>query len=95
MVRDEWAVFIAFDSPVPETYARDITTFVRSASGAWEHDDERRVNVRVHAPDVVRLLADEGVAAELARGFDGAGSGSRRGCSRSPECDANRGGSPG
>ena len=70
MVRDEWAVFIAFDSPDPETYVRDITTFVRSASGAWQRDDERHVNVLVHAPDVVRLLADEGVEAEIARGFD-------------------------
>ena len=70
MVSDEWAVFVAFDSPDPETYARDITTFVRSASGAWLRDDERHVNVLVHAPDVVRLLADEGVEAEIARGFD-------------------------
>ncbi len=70
MVRDEWAVFIAFDSPHPEIYARDITTFVRSASGAWQRDDERHVNVLVHGPDVVRLLADEGVEAEVARGFD-------------------------
>ena len=70
MVRDEWAVFIAFDSSDPETYARDITAFVRSASGAWQRDDERHVNVLVHAPDVVRLLADEGIEAEIARGFD-------------------------
>ena len=70
MVSVEWAVFVAFDSPDPETYARDITTFVRSASGAWLRDDERHVNVLVHAPDVVRLLADEGVQAEIARGFD-------------------------
>ncbi len=69
-VRDEWAVFIAFDSPAPETYARDITTFVRSASGVWQRDDERHVNVLVHVPDVVRLLADEGVDAETGRGFD-------------------------
>ena len=66
MVRGDWAVFIAFDSPDPETYARDITTFVRSASGAWQRDDERHVNALVHA----RLLADEGVEAEIARGFD-------------------------
>ena len=70
MVRDEWAVVIAFDSPDPETYARDITTFVRSASGAWLRDDEHHVNVLVHAPDVVRLLADEGVEAEILPGFD-------------------------
>ena len=70
IIRDEWAVFIAFDSPDPETYARDITTFVRSASGAWQRDDERHGNVLVHAPDVVRLLADDGVEAQIARGFD-------------------------
>lgn len=70
MVKDEWAVFLAFDSPDPETYARDITTFVRSASGAWQRDRERHVNVLVDTSDVVRLLAEEGVEAETARGFD-------------------------
>ena len=39
MVRDDWAVFIDVDSPDPETYARDITTFVRSASSGWQRDD--------------------------------------------------------
>ncbi len=34
------------------------------------HSDERHVNVLIHAPDVVRLLADEGVEAEIGRGFD-------------------------
>ena len=46
MVRDEWAVFIAFDSPHPETYARDITTFVRSASGAWQRDATTASTIR-------------------------------------------------
>ena len=37
---------------------------------AMHRDDECHVNVLVHAPDVVRLLVDEGVEAEAARGFD-------------------------
>ena len=73
----------------PETYARDITTFVRSSSGGWQRDDERHVNVLVHAPHVVRLLADEGVEAEIARGFDD-GQRLEEGLVAIPGCDANR-----
>ena len=70
-VTREWAVFAAFASPDPETYVRDITTFVRGADGAWQRDDERHVNVLVDAAEMARSLAAEGLEeVEVARGFD-------------------------
>ena len=69
-VRSDWAVFVAFDSPDPTTYVRKITTFVPAGDGAWRRDDERHVNVLADAADMARLLAAEGLDAEVARGFD-------------------------
>ena len=70
-VASEWAVFAAFASPEPDTYVRDITTFVRGADGAWQRDDERHVNVLVDAAEVaLRLAADDLEEVEVARGFD-------------------------
>lgn len=70
-VTREWAVFAAFASPDPQTYVRDITTFVRGADGAWRRDDERHVNVLVDAAEMARKLAAEGLEeVEVARGFD-------------------------
>ena len=69
-VASEWAVFIAFDSPDPATYVRDITTFVHGADGAWRRDDERHVNVLVDTAHLARRLAAEGLEVDVARGFD-------------------------
>ena len=69
-VRSDWAVFVAFDSPDPTTFVRDITAFVRAADGAWQREDERHVNVLVDAAEVAALLGAEGLDAEVARGFD-------------------------
>ncbi|MCY4030420.1 MAG: methyltransferase domain-containing protein [Acidobacteria bacterium] len=67
----DWAVLIAFASPDPETYVRDIATFMRNADGTWRRDDERHVNVLVDAAEVSGRLAAEGlVDVEVARGFD-------------------------
>ena len=70
-VTSEWAVFVAFASPEPETYVRDITTFLRAADGTWQRDDEHHVNVLVDAAEMARSLAAEGLEeVEVAREFD-------------------------
>ena len=66
-----WAVFVAFTSPDPGTYVRDIITFVRNADGTYQRDDERQVNVLVDAAEVAGRLASAGLEdVEVARGFD-------------------------
>ncbi|MCY3845786.1 MAG: methyltransferase domain-containing protein, partial [Acidobacteria bacterium] len=68
----DWAVFVAFASPDPETWVRDITTFVRNVDGTYQRDDERHVNVLVDAAEVASRLATAGLEdVEVARGFDG------------------------
>ena len=66
----DWAVFVRFASPDPETCVRDIATFVRNVDGTWQRDDERHVNVLVDAAEVACRLATAGLDdVEVARGF--------------------------
>lgn len=71
-VANEWVMCALFDSPDSTTYVRNITSFLRTADGAWLRDDERHRNVLVDAARMIELLAGEDVDAEIKRGF-GAG----------------------
>jgi SAM-dependent methyltransferase len=71
-VEDDWAIVTRFSVPRPDRFVRDITTFVRDDDGRWRRDDERHVNVLLDTTDVPGRLAEEGVAADVLPGFDGA-----------------------
>ena len=68
-VEDDWALFTRFAQPTPTTYVREITTFVRAATGCWTRDDERHVNVLLETADVPARLVPHGVTATVRPAF--------------------------
>jgi SAM-dependent methyltransferase len=68
-VEEDWAIITRFSAPSPDRFVRDMTTFVRHDEGTWRRDDERHDNVLIDTAGVARLLASEGVDAEMRGAF--------------------------
>jgi SAM-dependent methyltransferase len=68
-VEEEWVLVSRFESPAPDRFVRDITTFVAAGDGSWRRDDERHENVLVDTTAVPALLAAHGVEARVAASF--------------------------
>lgn len=57
-VGDGWAILVRASAPTPDTYVREITTFVREADGRYRRDDERHDNVLVDSALIPGWLND-------------------------------------
>jgi SAM-dependent methyltransferase len=68
-VGDDWTIVVRFGLPRPDTYTRDITTFVRNQDGSWRRDDEHHDNVLVDTSRIPGLLGEHGVDATVAPAF--------------------------
>jgi SAM-dependent methyltransferase len=68
-VEEDWALVTRFESPAPDRFARDITTFVAAGDGSWRRDDERHENVLVDTSAVPAQLAAHGVEARVSASF--------------------------
>ena len=68
-VEDDWALVTRYESPAPNRFVRNITTFAAAADGSWRRDDERHDNVLVEAAAVPAALAVHGVAARVSSSF--------------------------
>lgn len=68
-VGPDWAVITEFSTPAPDTFVRDITTFVPDGAGAWRRGHERHENVLVDTSLIPALLARHDVAASVGTSF--------------------------
>jgi SAM-dependent methyltransferase len=68
-VGDGWALVTEFSVPQPDTYVRQMATFIREEDGSWRRDDERHDNVMIETRRVPELLADHGVEATVGNHF--------------------------
>jgi len=67
-VDDDWVIVTRFSRPAPFRYDRDITVF-RRIDGQWRRSDEHHRNVTFEADEAVRILRENGVAAEVRASF--------------------------
>jgi SAM-dependent methyltransferase len=65
----DWAIITASFLPAPDTYVRDITTFVPDGHGAWRRDTEHHENVLVDTSRIPDLLRSHGVSAAVRSSF--------------------------
>ncbi len=68
-VAEDWAIVTRFSMPTPDSFVRQMTTFVRAEDGSWHRDDERHDNVLIDTAGLPGLLASEGVEAEVRSAF--------------------------
>ena len=68
-VEDDWALFTRYESPAPDRFVRNITTFVATGDGSWRREDERHDNVLVDTSAVPAALAVHGVEARVSSSF--------------------------
>lgn len=68
-VEGDWVLVARFESPAPDRFVRDITTFVATAGDSWRRDDERHENVLVDTTAVAAVLAAHGVEARVSQSF--------------------------
>jgi SAM-dependent methyltransferase len=68
-VAEDWAIVARYQTPAPDLYVREITTFVPDGHGAWRRDDERHENVLVDTSRLPGLLAEHGVDASVRPSF--------------------------
>jgi len=68
-VGPDWAVIAEYSTPAPDTFVRDITTFVPDRAGLWRRNSERHENVLVDTSLIPALLAARGVAATVGSSF--------------------------
>jgi len=68
-VEEDWAIVSRFSTPSPDSFVRQMTTFVRHDDGSWHRDDERHDNVLIDTSLVPALLAAEGVDVEVGHAF--------------------------
>jgi len=68
-VEEDWVLVTRFESPAPNRFARDITTFFAAGDGSWRRDDERHENVLVDATAVPAVLSVHGVEAQISTSF--------------------------
>jgi len=68
-VGPDWAVITEYSVPAPDTFVRDITTFIPDGAGAWRRGHERHENVLVDTSLIPALLARHGVAARVGPSF--------------------------
>jgi len=68
-VEDDWALVTEFSTPTPDTFIRQMATFVRNDDGSWRRDDERHDNVLIDTGRVPSLLAEHGVEATVGTSF--------------------------
>ena len=59
-VTDDYAIVSRYSLPAPDTYVRDMTTFVPAGNGRWRRDDEHHENVLVDTSAVPGVLAAAG-----------------------------------
>jgi SAM-dependent methyltransferase len=68
-VGEDWALVTEFSLPSPDTYVRQMATFVREDDGSWRRDDERHDNVLIDTDRVPELLAAHDVTATVSSSF--------------------------
>ncbi len=68
-VGDDWAIVSVQSSPTPDSYVREMATFLRNDDGTWRRDDERHDNVLIDTSRVPALLARHGVDVVVGRAF--------------------------
>jgi SAM-dependent methyltransferase len=66
---DHWAIVTEFSIPAANRFIRDMAIFVRNDDGSWRRDDEHHENVLVDTSLVPKLLATNGVEAEVKSAF--------------------------
>ena len=66
---DDWVIATEYSRPLPQTYVRDMTVFLRNEDGTWRRDDERHENTLIDTAQVPPLLAEHGVDAECRPAF--------------------------
>jgi SAM-dependent methyltransferase len=64
-----WLLVTRTSVPDDRTYRRDMTTFVRTAGGLWQRDDELHDNVLLATGEIPGWLAAAGVEAEVHASF--------------------------
>jgi SAM-dependent methyltransferase len=65
----DWAIIAEFSGPAPDTFVRDITTFVADGQGGWRRGSERHENTLVDTSRIPSLLAEHGVTAAVGMSF--------------------------
>ena len=68
-VGDDWAIISEYSVPAPDSFVREMTTFVRNDDGSWRRGDERHDNVMIDTTSVPALLAAEGLDVEVRMSF--------------------------
>jgi SAM-dependent methyltransferase len=68
----DWAVITEFSAPAPDTFVRNVTTFVPDGAGAWRRGSERHENVLVDTSLIPALLGSHGVTATVETSFGAA-----------------------
>ena len=68
-LEDAWVLVTRYESPAPDRFVRNITTFVATADGSWRRDDERHENVLVDTTAVPAALAAHGIEARASPSF--------------------------
>ena len=68
-VGDDWAIITRYSMPTPDSFVREMTTFLRNDDGSWRRDDERHDNVLIDTATLPALLADHGVTATVRTSF--------------------------
>jgi SAM-dependent methyltransferase len=66
---EDWAIITRYETPAPDLFVRDITTFVPDGHGAWHRDREIHENVLIDTSRIPGLLAEHGVDASLRPSF--------------------------
>jgi SAM-dependent methyltransferase len=68
-IGEDWAIVSEFSTPTPDSFVRQMATFVRNDDGTWRRDDERHDNVLIDTTLVPAFLGAHGVQATVAMSF--------------------------
>ncbi len=68
-VHDDWVIITRFSLPSPDSFGRDMTTFLRNDDESWRRDDEHHDTVLIDTSAVPELLASHGVEATVGPAF--------------------------
>jgi SAM-dependent methyltransferase len=66
---DDWAIITEFSVPAQNRFVREMTIFVRNDDGSWRRDEERHDNVLIDTALVPKLLAQQGIDADVKDAF--------------------------
>jgi SAM-dependent methyltransferase len=68
-VEHDWAIVTRFSAPTPDSFVRDITTFVRLPNGTFRRSDEHHENVLLRTADIPEFVATHALDVEVRNSF--------------------------